>query len=104
MKIYIDDFVEDLNYRKVILSIFDIDLNTLYARLKKDNVSHINRFASVIYNHLMFIENCDLQDVDTDNIYENGNSLFYLIEAGYVIYPLRYDEFTERYFVETELS
>lgn len=104
MRIYINDFVEDLNYRKVVLFIGDVDPNNLFSRLEKDKVNHINRFDSVLENNLMFIENCDLQDVDTDHGYEFGNSLMYMITDGYVIYPLRYDKSSKRYFIETNMD
>ena len=52
----------------------------------------------------MFIENCDLQDVDTDYGDELGNSLLYLISEGYTVYPLRYDGTTKKYFVETDIK
>ena len=100
----INDFVEDLNYRKVVLFIGDVDPSNLFSRLEKDNVNHINRFDSVLENNLMFIENCDLQDVDTDHGYEFGNSLMYMITDGYVIYPLRYDKTSKRYFIETNID
>lgn len=104
MRIYINDFVEDLNYRKVVLFIGDVDPNNLFSRLEKDKVNHINRFDSVLENNLMFIENCDLQDVDTDHGYEFGNSLMYMFTDGYVIYPLRYDKSSKRYFIETNMD
>lgn len=103
MKIYIDDFVEDLNYRRVILYIESVDVDKLYSKMCEDRVNHMNRFDGVLYNKLMFVENCDLQDVDTDHWDEYGNSLIYLLSAGYVVYPLWYDAVCNRYFVETEL-
>ena len=100
MKIYIDDFVEDLNYRKVILYIGDVEPADLYSKLEKDQMNHMNRIDSVLENNLMFIENCDLQDVDTDYGDELGNSLLYLISEGYTVYPLQYEETTKKYFVD----
>ena len=100
MKIYIDDFVEDLNYRKVILYIGNVEPSDLHSKLEKDQMNHTNRIDSVLENNLMFIENCDLQDVDTDYGDELGNSLLYLISEGYTVYPLQYDETTEKFFVD----
>ena len=65
MKCYIDDFVEDLNYRQVILYIGNVDLDNLRSKMKSDNMGHMNHLATVTANHLMYVENCDLQDVDT---------------------------------------
>lgn len=103
MRIYIDDFVEDLNYRRVILYIGNVDTSKLYSKMCEDRVNHMNRFDGVLYNKLMFVENCDLQDVDTDHWDEFGNGLLYLIEEGYIIYTLRYESESGRYFVETNL-
>lgn len=103
MKIYINDFVENLNYRRVILQIGDVDSDKLLERLKKDRVNHLGRFDMVLGNKLMFIENCDLQDVDTENLTEYGTSILYLLEEGYGIYPLRFDEETKKYYVELEI-
>lgn len=103
MKLYIDDFVEDLNYRKVILYIGNVDSDSLRSKMSSDYVNHMNRFDGVLHNKLMFVENCDLQDVDTDHGDEFGNSLLYLIEDGYVIYTLQYEAESGRYFVETNL-
>lgn len=105
MQIYIEDFVEDLNYRKVILSIGGVDSEKLYSRLKQDCVNHLNRFHACLENKLMFIENCDLQDVDTDHGDEFGNSLLYLItDEGYAVCPLHYDIDSDRYFIKTDIG
>lgn len=104
MKIYINDFVEDLNYRKVILDISNVELLDLRLKLEKDRMNHMSRFDSVLENDLMFVDNCDLLDVDTDHGDEFGNSLLYLIRDGYVVYSLKCDPHSKRYFVETNLN
>ena len=104
MRIYINDFVEDLNYKNVILSIGNVDLDALYRKLEKDRMNHLYRFDACLENGLMFVENCDLQDVDTDFIDDYGNSLLHLIrDEKYVVYSLQYDENVDRYFVETNI-
>lgn len=104
MKCYIDDFVEDLNYRQVILYIGNIDLDNLRSKMKSDNMGHMNRLATVTANHLMYVENCDLQDVDTWHGDDFGNSLLYLMEEGYAVYPLQYEPESEKYFIEIDLG
>lgn len=47
MKRYIDDFVEDLNYRKVILYIGNLDSDSLRSKMESDNMGHTNRFAII---------------------------------------------------------
>lgn len=104
MKIYINDFVEDLNYRNVILHIGKVDTGNLLERLKKDCVNHLYRFDIALENNLMFIENCDLQDVNTDDLTFYGNSLLYLLDEGYVIYPLRFEKESNKYYVDTGIE
>lgn len=104
MKCYIDDFVEDLNYRQVILYIGNIDLDNLRSKMKSDNMGHMNRLATVTANNLMYVENCDLQDVDTWHGDDFGNSLLYLMEEGYAVYPLQYEPESEKYFIEIDLG
>ena len=104
MKLYIDDFVEDLNYRQVILYIGNVDLDNLRSKMKSDNMGHMNRLSTVTANHLMYVENCDLQDVDTWHGDDFGNSLLYLMEEGYAVYPLQYEPESEKYFIEIDLG
>lgn len=74
MKRYIDDFVEDLNYRKVILYIGNVDSDSLRSKMKSDNMGHTNRFAAVMANHLMY-----------------SRTIFQLrkIPNMYMVYPLK---------------
>ncbi len=104
MKRYIDDFVEDLNYRQVILYIGNVDLDNLRSKMKSDNMGHMNRLETVTANHLMYVENCDLQDVDTWHGDDFGNNLLYLMEEGYAVYPLQYEPESEKYFIEIDLG
>lgn len=84
-KVYINDFCEELNYTDVILYIHEeINFLDLYERLKKDNVGHMYRFDLIKSNRLFYIENCDLQDVD-------GQELFDLLYNEYAILQLRKD-------------
>lgn len=45
MKRYIDDFVEDLNYRKVILYIGNVDSDSLRSKMESDNMGHTNYYS-----------------------------------------------------------
>lgn len=105
-RFYIDDFVEDLNYCKIILSIGDVDPEKLKSKLEGDNTGHISRFDRYcISNKLFFIENCDLQEVDTQveppEIY--GNSFQSLvIEQGYSIVALHYDEKGDQWYFDID--
>lgn len=101
MKIYINDFVEDLNYRGVILYVGNVDPTKLLNKLKEDNLNKTYRFGSVLEsNKLFYVENCDLQDMSNCRTLD---SVLEYIDDGQVIYPLRYDKETDLYFVETNL-
>ncbi len=95
MKIYIEDFVDDLNYRNVILYIGNVDHGKLFEKLRMNNTGHLYRFDSASMDNLLYIENCDLQTVDDD--------LKDYLEEGYVVYPLKYDRSEDKYYVETDL-
>lgn len=101
MKIYIDDFVEDLNYRGVILYVGNVNLTKLLSKLKEDNLNKTYRFESVLNsNKLLYVENCDLQDMSEFRTLED---ILEYLDDGQVIYPLRYESESDRYYVETML-
>lgn len=101
MKIYIDDFVEDLNYRGVILYVGNVDSAKLLNKLKEDNLNKTYRFKTVLEsNKLFYVENCDLQDMSNCRTME---SILEYLEDGQTIYSLRYEKDTDRYYVETML-
>jgi hypothetical protein len=101
MKIYIDDFVEDLNYRGVILYVGNVDPTKLLSKLKEDNLNKTYRFESVLKsNKLLYVENCDLQDMSEFRTLED---ILEYLDDGQVIYPLRYESESDQYYVETML-
>lgn len=85
MKKYINDFCEDLNYRKIILYVKNVSEIDLLIRLRKDMVNKAYRFNDVKENGLMYIENCDLQDV-------TENELFEMLEECFSVFTLEQDE------------
>lgn len=105
-RFYIDDFVEELNYRKIILSFGNVDPEKLKSKLEGDYTGHMYRFDRYcISNKLFYIENCDLQEVDTQmeppEIY--GNSFQSLvIEQGYSIVALHYDEKGDQWYFDID--
>lgn len=61
----IDDFVEELNYKYVIIYISeDVKKEDLRKALIDDDVNHISRFDEVWESGFFYIENCDLQTLD----------------------------------------
>lgn len=103
MKFYINNFGEDLNYRKVVLYIGNVDLDRLYKKLKREMLIHLYRFEHCKENKLMFVENCDLQDVNTDNLFDHGNSLLNLIDDGYSVLTLYFDEVYGKYYINVDM-
>ena len=88
-RIYIHNFVDDLNYRAVILYVdSEVNLDDLLSELKKDYVNHLNRFDSVRENRLFYIENCDLQDI---TINSNWNELLDFLNEGHSVLHLKKD-------------
>lgn len=101
MKIYIDDFVEDLNYRGVILYVGNVDPAKLLSKLKEDNLNKTYRFEYVLgSNKLFYVENCDLQDMSECSTLED---ILEYLEDGQTIYSLRYEKESDRYYIETML-
>lgn len=88
-RIYIRDFIDDLNYHAVVLFVdSETDLDELLSKLEEDCVSHLYRFNCVRENRLFYIENCDLQNVTIDR---DWNELMLLIDDGYSILHLKKD-------------
>lgn len=101
MKIYINDFVDDLNYRGVILYVGNVDSTKLLNKLKEDNLNKTYRFESVLEsNKLFYVENCDLQDMSECRTLE---SILEYLEDGQTIHSLRCEKDTDRYYIETML-
>lgn len=90
-RIYIKDFIDELNYHAAILYVdSEVDLDDLYNRLHREHLSHLNRFDAVRENRLFYIENCDLQDI---TITPDWNELIELIENGHSILHLKKDPY-----------
>lgn len=50
----------------------------------------------------MYVENCDLQDVNTSELYDYGDSLLSLTEEGYSILLLYFDAGADKYYVNID--
>lgn len=93
-RFYISDFREDLNYEKIILYVGNVNLSKLLKRLDKDCINKLYRFDYAIKgNNLLYIENCDLHDID-----EDCEKVSDYLEKGYAIFPLK--EEPAGYYVE----
>lgn len=89
-RIYINNFCEDLNYQGIILYVGMVDPGKLFKALARSDVNKRYRLEGIVADsdlskkNFMYIENCDLQDLDYP-IYD------YLVE-GYDIYVLHEDD------------
>lgn len=71
-RLYITDFVEDLNYQGVIIYVDPavINVQKLRNRLERDYANHLYRFEYMLEKdepnerNFFYIENCDFQDLD----------------------------------------
>lgn len=97
IKIYIDDFCNDLNYKEVILYIGSVETGKLKQRLIDDCVNHVHVFDKIINNSIdsnfMYIENCDLHDLthDVRRYIANGYAVLTLYEDRHGAYYVEID-------------
>lgn len=98
IKVYIENFCHDLNYKEVVLYIGEVNLDKLKQRLVDDCVNHMYRFDYVLNSKhspkLMYVENCDLQDLTYD--------VLYYIAEGYTVLTLHEDRHG-CYYVEIDI-
>lgn len=65
-KHYIENFVETFDYSGVILKIpKSVNLKRLWLKLNEDYLCCLNRFDTVLDNRLFYIENGDLQIINS---------------------------------------
>ena len=99
-RIYIDDFNCDLNYKRIILYVGDVtNRERLRARLERDYVNHLYYLDDVFSKEgrgLMYIENCDLQDITYPEL------LYDLIAEGYTVTKL-YEDVAGYYILPIEI-
>lgn len=99
-RIYIDNFCEDLNYKKIILYIGGVNYSKLLKKLEKDYVNKLYRLEYATTNSnparkdFIYIENCDLQDLDYP-VHE------FVIDEGYHVYVLHED--AGKYYIESKI-
>lgn len=91
-KIYIKNFVEDLNCKPIILVIREEIVDgdfwvALIDKLKADKVNHLYEFSHVMLTSKCFyIENCDIQACYYTSLLDD------LLENKYKFYRLNRDE------------
>ena len=96
-KYYIEDFVEEFDYSGIIFKISkSVNLKHLRLKLDEDYLCCLHRFDGVLDNRLFYIENGDLQIINSKcetlelvnyncytlkNLYEDKNGFFIFVEV-----------------------
>lgn len=91
---YIKDFCEDLNYQGIALHIGEsISLIRLRNKLELDKIGHLYRFEYMLEtkNRLMYIENCDFQDVWDSTPEKCEGNVFNCLDECHAIFELYED-------------
>lgn len=89
MKIYINDFVEDLNYQRITLyygNLKPFDILQLENRMNLNKMNKMYRFESTKTNNLFYVENCDLQIVNNNETLEDKHNIYNLFCDDYGFY------------------
>lgn len=58
--------IEDVNYKKLLFHFCDEVADRIEKWFKKIELNHTSRFEDCRTNHFFYVENCDLQYVNTD--------------------------------------
>lgn len=105
-RFYINDFVEDLNYKSIILYITEeVNITMLREKLKKDYCNKLYRLDFALdkeredKRNFFYIANCDFQDLDYPiHEYIAGD-----VSGIYNVYRLYYDEAADKFYVSVDL-
>lgn len=97
-RFYIDDFVEDLNYRKIILSFGDVDPEKLKSKLENDNTGDMYCFDThCSHDKLFYIEESYLQPA-----FVPEDIHYLVVSEGYSIVALHYDENGDQWYFDID--
>lgn len=80
--------MEDVNYKKLLFHFYDAQVDRIEKWLEKIELNHTSRFEDCRTNHFFYVENCDLQYVNTDSEEE----IMYLLGEGFELVEITGDE------------
>ena len=80
--------MEDVNYKKLLFHFYDTQADRIEEWFEKIQLNHTSRFEDCRTNHFFYIENCDLQYVNTDSEEE----IMYLLDEGFELVEIREDK------------
>ena len=76
--------MENVNYKKILFYFTDEIADKVLRKLEEIECNHLSRWEDCRTNHFFYIENCDLQYVNTDLEEE----LIYLLDEGFKVVKL----------------
>ena len=71
--------MEDVNYKKILFYFGDEVADRIEKWFEKIQLNHTSRFEDCRTNHFFYVENCDLQYVNTDL----AGDILYLLDEGF---------------------
>jgi hypothetical protein len=80
--------MEDVNYKKLLFHFYNAQADRIEKWFEKIGLNHISRFEDCRTNHFFYVENCDLQYVNTDSEEE----IIYLLDEGFELIEITADE------------
>ena len=79
--------MEDVNYKKLLFHFCDAQADRIEKWFEKIQLNHTSRFEDCRTNHFFYIENCDLQYVNTDSEEE----IMYLLSEDFELVEITGD-------------
>lgn len=77
--------MENTNYKKILFHFTDEVADKILTKLKEIECNHLSRWEDCCTNHFFYVENCDLQYLNTDVEEE----IIYLLDEGFKVVELR---------------
>lgn len=80
--------MEDVNYKKILFSFPDSVADRIEKWFEKIELNHTSRFEDCRTNHFFYVENCDLQYVNTDS----EEDIIYLLDEQFEVVEIVEDK------------
>lgn len=80
--------MEDVNYKKLLFHFYSAQADRIEKWFEKIGLNHTSRFEDCRTNHFFYIENCDLQYVNTDE----ESEICYLFSEGFELVEITEDK------------
>lgn len=80
--------MEDVNDKKLLFHFYNAQADRIEKWFEKIELKHTSRFEDCRTNHFFYIENCDLQYVNTDSEEE----IMYLLDEGFELIVITADK------------